>query len=315
MRREFLQAMGRRDLPQIPLVGGPAALPCATKNWQATRKSRPGRRVRRSRSGIAGSCEAPRWPLNCTASAAMDQSLLTAAAGLRARLETLELVGNNIANAATAGFKADREFYNLFLGAEAQAAESDPGWMPVVEGSVTDFRQAVLTPTAAPLDVGLEGPGFFAVEGPQGTLYTRNGNFRRSPDGRLETMDGLAVRGDRGAIHLPPGAVAIGQDGSVSVNQQIVGRLLVAEFPDTRKLVKAGGNYFQAVDGDAGAAAPPAHTTVQQGKLEAANVNAAEAAVRLVEVSRQFEMLSHAVTLVAAQMNQKAIEELPRSGN
>src|SRR2546425_450905 len=75
----------------------------------------------------------------------MDQSLLTAAAGLRSRMETLEVLGNNIANANTASFKRAPEFYNLFLGAEAEADRSgEVTWMPVVEGSAIDFTQAVL---------------------------------------------------------------------------------------------------------------------------------------------------------------------------
>ena len=127
--------------------------------------------------------------------AAMDHTLLTAAAGMRSRLETLEVIGNNIANANTAGFKADREFSNLFLGLEAQSnAQGEFGWMPVVEGSTIDFRQGVLTPTGAPLDLALSGPGFFAVDGPQGPLYSRNGSFHRSPAGRLETAEGYQVR-------------------------------------------------------------------------------------------------------------------------
>ncbi len=243
----------------------------------------------------------------------MDQALLTAAAGLRSRLETLDLVGNNIANAATAGFKADREFYNLFVAAEAEANDAgDITWMPVVEGSAIDFRQAVLTPTAAPLDVALEGPGFFVVQSPQGPLYTRNGSFRRGRSGRLETVEGFAVAGDRGPLDLPPGEVNIASDGTVSVGQQPVGRLRLVEFPSTRSLGKIGQSYFRSTDPAPPAAA--AHTATQQGHLEAANVNPAETAVRLVEVARQFEMLTRAVSLVANEMNRRVIDQIPGAG-
>ncbi len=242
----------------------------------------------------------------------VDQSLLNAAAGLRARVESLEVLANNIANADTAGFKADREFYNLFLSEFAEAGVHDEvTWMPVVEGSRIDFTQGVLTPTASPLDAALNGPGFFVVGGPQGSLYTRSGNFRRSPAGRLETADGFAVMGENGPLNLPPGEVKIAEDGSLRVAQQVVGRLKIVEFANPGALFKVGRSYFQSADDSP----PPAtRAAVRQGHLEAANVNAAEAAVRLVEVSRQFQMITRAVALVANEMNRQAIEQLPRTG-
>ncbi len=244
----------------------------------------------------------------------MDPSLALAAAGLRARVESLEVLGNNIANANTVGFKADREFYNLYVGLEAEAgAFGDVAAMPVVEGSAVDFAQGVLTPTGGPLDLALSGPGFFAVSTGQGVLYTRNGSFQRSPDGRLQTQEGFAVLGADGPLQLGPGEVRIADDGSVSVEGQPAGQLQLVEFASASSLAKVGRSYFRAID-----AQPPTAATramVRQGQLEAANVNAAEAAVRLVSVGRQFEMLSRAASLVANEMNRRAIEELPRAGN
>ncbi len=243
----------------------------------------------------------------------MDPSLLTAAAGMRSRLEALELISNNIANLDTAGFKADREFYNLFASAAAEANSlGEETWMPVVEASATDFRQGILTRTAAPLDAALEGPGFFVVEGPAGALYTRNGSFRRSRAGRLETVDGYAVLGDRQApVDLPPGEIKIGEDGSVWAGPQRAGRLQVVEVSNPRALAKVGHSYFQP---GADAPIPAARTLVQQGHLESANVNPAEMAVRLVEVTRQFEMLARAVSLVTTDMDRRGVDELPRTG-
>jgi len=234
---------------------------------------------------------------------------MMAAAGMRSRLETLEVVANNIANLNTAGFKADREFYNLFLGLEPESAA-----MPVVEGSKIDLRQGVLAATGAPLDVGLSGPGFLVVDGPQGPLYTRSGNLRRSPAGRLETGDGFAVRGGRGPITLPVGEeVKIGEDGLVAATSGPIDRLQVVEFAAAAPLSKVGHTYFRP--GDAGSPRPATRTAVRQGHLEAANVNPAEAAVRLIEVQRQFETLARAVTLVSQDMNRRAIDEIPRAGS
>jgi flagellar basal-body rod protein FlgF len=205
----------------------------------------------------------------------MDQILLTAAAGMRSRLEALELIGNNIANANTAGFKADREFYNLFLGLDAESgAQGEFRWMPVVEGSAIDFRQGVLTPTGAALDLALSGPGFFVVEGPDGPLFTRNGAFRRSSAGRLETLEGYPLQGERGPLVVLPGEVKIAEDGAVWVGGAAVGRIRVVEFPAGTPLLKVGRTYFRPA---VGAQPAPAAAAIRQGHLEAANVNPAEA--------------------------------------
>ena len=121
-------------------------------------------------------------------------------------METLEVLGNNIANAPTSGYKADREFYRLFATAEARLDMGLGGrpWMPVVGGSVIDFGQGPLIQTEGPLDVALSGPGFLVVQSPNGDLYTRSGSLQRSATGVLSTFDGYPVVGGRGEqIRLP----------------------------------------------------------------------------------------------------------------
>jgi flagellar hook-basal body protein len=128
----------------------------------------------------------------------MDPMTALAASGLRARMESLDLLANNIANAGTGGYKADREFYSLYTAPEA--AGDDPlQAMPLIESHWTDHAQGALHATGNPLDVALDGKGFFAVNGPGGPLYTRNGNFRLAPDGRLTTQEGYPVRATGGA--------------------------------------------------------------------------------------------------------------------
>src|SRR5205085_11375182 len=100
----------------------------------------------------------------------MDPLTAVAASGLRARMESLELLANNVANAATGGYKADREFYGLYTAAESDATST----MPLIERPWTDMSQGIIHTTGNPLDVSLSGNGFFAVNGPSGRLYTRN---------------------------------------------------------------------------------------------------------------------------------------------
>ena len=242
----------------------------------------------------------------------MDPSLLTVAAGMRAQVETLEVIGNNIANASTHGYKADRDFYRLFLSAQAQA---DPltgqiSQMPVVQGSTIDFNQGTFIPTEGPLDVALSGPGFLVVEGPGGELYTRNGSLERSASGVLKTADGFSVLDSRrGSITLPPtGEVALSPSGVISVDGLRVAELLVVEFEKGASLSKVGNSYFRAADGIT--PQPAVQTSLQQGSLEASNVNVAEEAVRLMLSTRHFQMMRRVASLVGDELNGRAVEVL-----
>jgi flagellar basal body rod protein FlgG len=242
----------------------------------------------------------------------MDPITAIAASGLRARMESLDLLANNVANAATGGYKADREFYSLYVAPEAAAVNDPSATMPVIERPWVDHTQGTLHTTGNPLDFALSGSGFFAVNGPSGPLYTRNGNFRVASDGRLITGEGYAVRSLQGtpltiAGRLP---VEVSNDGAISQDGNVIGKLEVVDFSSTAGLSKQGANYFRIVD-PAQIPKPATSTSVEQGSLEASNTGSAEAAVRLISVMRQFEMLQRAVTL-GADMNKKAVEEVAK---
>jgi flagellar basal-body rod protein FlgF len=229
-------------------------------------------------------------------------------------MESLELLANNVANASTGGYKADREFYSLYASPEAQ--QDDPfATMPLIEKPWTDYTQGLIHSTGNQLDLALSGNGFFSVSGPAGPLYTRNGSFRLAADGKLITTEGYAVRGDQGnnLVLSASQAIDIATDGTVRQNGQVVGKLEVADFTSTAGLAKQGSNYFRVADPAAGPATRST-ASVEQGKLEAANTGSAEAAVRLVNVMRQFEMLQKAVTL-GSDMNRAAVEQVAKVGS
>ena len=242
----------------------------------------------------------------------MDPLTAIAASGLRARMESLDLLANNVANATTGGYKADREFYSLYVAAEA--GEDNAGAMPLIEKPWIDLSQGLLHSTGNPLDVALAGNGFFAVNGPTGPLYTRNGNFHVSADGRLMTAEGHPLRSTQGADLVIQGSlpVEISRDGTIRQDGQVVGQLEVADFTSSAGLAKQGANYFRVADPSLRTPVPA--TSVEQGRLESANTGSAESAVRLVSVMRQFEMLQKAVTL-GAEMNRQAIEQVARVGS
>ena len=241
----------------------------------------------------------------------MDNLTIAAASGLRSRMESLDLLANNLANTATAGFKRDLEFYGTYSSSDS----NDPinggasSILPTIEKQWTDFSQGNLIDTANPLDVAIDGEGLFAVQTAGGVRYTRNGNFRIGPTGVLVAGDGSPVRAQGGgSIALQPGVrVEVLADGTVQQDGQPVGQLELSAF-DRGSMDKSGANYFVPLDG---VTAKPATGVVVQRKLEQSNVGAAESSVRLVAIMRQFEMLQKAMN-IGNELNRKAIEEVAR---
>jgi flagellar basal-body rod protein FlgF len=242
----------------------------------------------------------------------MDSLTISAASGMRSRMEALDLLANNLANASTSGFKLDRESYSLYVAPEAVSSDAPtPSTLPVVERHWTDFGQGSLAATGNPLDLALTSPGFFTVNGPNGPLYTRNGSFQILKSGELATSEGYAVQAaGGGTLKLTANqSFEVAPDGTVSQNGTAVGRIAVTEFDHPEALAKFGRNCFEA---GAGAGARASQTaTMTQGKLEASNVSAPETAVRLVNLMRQFEMLQKAIS-IGAEMNKKSIDEVAR---
>jgi flagellar basal body rod protein FlgG len=243
----------------------------------------------------------------------MDPITVAAAGGLRARMEALDMLANNIANASTAGFKRDSEFYALYETAEAAAQGYGTAALPLIEKPWTDFAQGTLQQTGNPVDLALSGPGFFAVQGPSGALYTRTGSFQIASTGLVATQEGYPLRLVGGqTLRVQPGPFQISSDGTVRQGEQTLGRLEIADFPEGT-LTKQGATLFRPID-PAQAPLAAAGTEVHQGKLEAANVSSAESAVRLVGLMRQFEALQKAIG-IGAEMNRKSIEEVARVGS
>ncbi|MFN7993819.1 MAG: flagellar hook basal-body protein [Bryobacteraceae bacterium] len=241
----------------------------------------------------------------------MDPLTISAASGLRAKMESLEMLANNLANAATDGYKVDREGYSLY----SSSAGDDAFNLPTIERPWTDFSQGTLRSTGNPLHMALAGNGLFAVNGPSGPLYTRNGNFRLNTKGELVTGEGYPVRlTGGGTMQLQSKSpLDVATDGTVRQDGQSLGQIELVSFPKTDGLVKEGSSYFRQADTTA-KPVPATGTEVQQGKLESSNAGTPEGAVRLIQVMRQFEMLQRAVTL-GNEMGRKTIEEVAKVGS
>lgn len=246
----------------------------------------------------------------------MDPLSSTAAAGLRARLEALDLLANNLANSSTPGFKADREVYALYLGPDpVEAGETGFGLpqvlAPTLERHHTDPRQGVLIETGNPAELALSGEGYFVLEAPDGVRLTRAGRLQVDKDGRLVSPEGFEFVSDGSRpIRADPGQpVEVDQDGVVHQNGAPLGRLKIVEA-DLAAARKREGIYFQ-LDRASLPGLPAARARVHQGKAEASNVSVPETAVRLVAILRQFEALQKAIQL-GGEMGRRAVEEVAR---
>ena len=223
------------------------------------------------------------------------------------------MLANNLANASAPGFKVDREHYSTYLSGEA--AESPAGdfgsVMPVIERQWTDFSQGTIIPTGNPLDIALRGKGFFVATSSGRPLLTRDGSFRLSPQGELQTQEGFNVRGHDGKpIQVDSSKpVEITPEGEVRQDGQVIARLDVVDIKEPDALDKHGLNYYQC---SPILMTPVPSVQMQQGSLEAANMQPAETAVRLISVMRQFEMLQRAAAL-GSDMSRRTLEEVAKA--
>lgn len=238
----------------------------------------------------------------------MAGGIYVALSGMRTRSEQLDRLAADIANASTAGYKAERSGAAAVNRPFAAVLDSAVDTAPL-PGRI-DFRAGVIAGTGRDLDVALDGRGFFTVDTPAGPRYTRNGHFEKRADGTLVTGDGMPVIGDKGPIKLGTGPVAILADGTVTAGGVAAGKLQVVDFDDYRGLGREDGGRFRASLGMT--PKPVAQGFVRGGALEQANVSVVERMASLSEVSRGFEALQRGVTLMANDIDARAISELGR---
>jgi len=242
----------------------------------------------------------------------VDSGFYAACAGLRAQSQALEVSAHNLANLNTTGFRGQQTTFQALL---ATAQPNVPNVLNratnnfgVLGGSHVDLTPGNLLATGNALDLGIEGGGFFAIQTPQGTRYTRNGNFQIARTGELVTAKGNPVLGENGPIRVPAGAVSISSDGTLSVNSAIAGKIRLVEFAPGTKLDSEGEALLNA---RSGAAFPARQTSVRPGMLESSNVNPITAVMSLIGVQREFDMMQRALSLFHTEFNRIASNDLP----
>jgi flagellar basal-body rod protein FlgF len=156
----------------------------------------------------------------------------------------------------------------------------------------------------------MEGPGYLEVQTADGIQYARGGSFHVSPIGQLVTAQGDAVLGENDKPITVLGApVSVAQDGTISVNGAVTGRMKRVEFAPSVNVESVGGTYFTAPQD---AAVPAKNTNVRQGMLEGSNVNPVTSVIELVSAQRDVETMRHVLTLFNSDMDKTAAQDLPR---
>ncbi len=255
-------------------------------------------------------------------------ALHVARTGLDAQSARMRVIANNLANVNTTGFKRDRaEFetlaYQTMTAPGAPSTAENRYAVGLALGSGVNMTgtarvnsQGALNSTENPLDIAIEGEGFFQVTRPDGsTGYTRAGNFNLSAEGKIVTSDGLPLQPE---ISVPQGATAvtIGADGTISAQlpgettSTELGKIEIARFVNPSGLAAVGGNVFAetAASGTAqvGPAGAEGRGSIRQGALEASNVNVVQELVDMIETQRAYEVNSKMIS---------ATDEMLRNAN
>lgn len=239
----------------------------------------------------------------------MDNTMYVSLSRQVALQRELDIVANNIANADTAGFKLE----NMKMRSDAAAPAktmgiSSPVTFVMDDGVVRDFRQGGMNQTGAPLDLAIDGRGFFKISTAAGDRYTRDGRFKLDPDGKLVTQEGDAVQGGGDIVlDAAKGPVNISEGGVISQGGQKVGQLDVVNFDSMASLSKDGRNLFR---NDTNVQPQPATTAkIRQGVLESSNVQTLTQITRMVEINRAYESITNLMSQTS-DLSRRSIQRL-----
>jgi flagellar basal-body rod protein FlgF len=215
----------------------------------------------------------------------MEAASYVALSSQMALTRQLDVVANNLANASTPAFKGERMIFAEFVSQKLPGNNSTSFVQDL--GTSRDASQGPLTQTSNPLDLALQGDGYFKVQTPLGLRYTRNGRFQMDATGQIVTSQGYALLGSGDApITVPTNArdIVVTHDGTVSTEQGATGQIEVLKFADERVLDPVAGGLFVT---DA-TPTPSTGTMVRQGMIEDSNVQPIIEMTRMMKISQYF---------------------------
>lgn len=269
----------------------------------------------------------------------MSKGIYTAVSGAMAQSAKMDTIANNLANVNTPGFKRDTQIFKEYLS----AYEKEPTTITVprvpasvesfydmqggdksyvdLAGTATDFTQGGLKQTGNPLDLALEGEGFFEVQTPDGVKLTRAGSFSIDNQGRVVTKQGFPVLKD-GVPGTDPtgryiqtngGSISVSDDGQVLENGAAVGKLSVVNVENKDALQKIGTSFWGFKDTIAPNLSTANNVKVTQGFVEASNVNIVSEMADMITATRTFESTQKAIQAYD-EMQKRLVNDVPKLG-
>ncbi len=269
----------------------------------------------------------------------MSKGIYTAVSGAMAQTQRLETIANNLANVNTPGFKRDSQIFKEYLS----AYEKEPGVVEVPRvpasiesfydmqggdksyvdsaGTYTDFQQGFLKQTGNPLDIAIEGKGFFEVLTPEGVKLTRAGNFSLDSEGRVVTKQGYPVLKDGGLGADPQGRViktngaklSISPQGEIFEGKESLGKIAILEVGNRDSLLKTGSGLFGFKDNLDPKMTLSPESIVHQGTIEASNVNTIREMTDMISATRTFESTQKAIQAYD-EMHKRLVNDVPKLG-
>lgn len=256
----------------------------------------------------------------------MIRGLYTSAIGMITQMNKMDTVTNNIANVDNTAFKQDNaivqsfseQMMRIFDDPEKRLVKQNNEIGKVTLGNFitdiyTNFSTGSIKETGGAYDLAIEGNGFFAIEfadknGNVSEKYTRDGSFTLNSKGELVTKEGNYVLGDNGRIIIPSGNISISENGYIYANGEFVDRIKLVDFENKETLRKYGHNLYSKIDETK---VKPFKARIIQNHLESSNVNVVDEMVKLINVSRIYEVNAKMVETHDSILG-KAVNELGR---
>lgn len=244
----------------------------------------------------------------------MNPVLYSAVDGATNDLVRQDIIANNLANINTPGFKADLYQAQIMYVTDENGEPQPNGQSYIVEmPSTIDTSPGPIMTTGRPLDVAVNGTGYIAVQGPDGSeVYTRGGSFHVDAEGQLLTESGYAVVGDGGPITIPPArSIEVGNDGTISVVPLNGTRRDVAVLDRIKTVSLAGAQLSRSAEGflrlaQGGEAEPDPTVQIVKGALEGSNVNAVDQMVQMISANRDFDAQMKIMATIEADADKLA---------
>ncbi len=216
----------------------------------------------------------------------MNKGIYIALSGAVLKNTQMEIISQNIANAASTGYKKDKVSFKDYIIPVMQE-KADGRAMSELSAVKTDFSEGTMIKTGNTLDIAVDGKGFISLES---GFYTRRGDLRKSSDGYLTAFNGFKVLGNAGPIRLPEGTVQINNNGDVLVNGLLIDTIKLTDFSSTDNLIRAGDSLFKTDEQGI-----KSNAFVRQAHLEASNVDVIREMVSMIETIREFETFQKAI--------------------